>query len=69
MSEEKLSEFRAIIFSDAALQEKYRELTDREEFVRLIVELGQKYDCDFTGAEVENALRDGRRGWIERWIG
>ena len=69
MSEEKLSEFREIIFSDVSLQEKLRELTDREEFIRLIVELGNERGCEFTAAEVENSLRNGRRVWIERWLG
>ncbi len=69
MSVEKLSEFRGIIFSDVALREKLREITDRQEFVRLIVEMGRERGCAFTADEVDNALRDGRRAWIERWLG
>lgn len=69
MSEEKLSEFRGIVFFDESLQEKLRETDDRQEFIRLIVESGRERDCEFTAEEVENALRDGRRVWIERWLG
>ena len=69
MSEEKLSEFRAIVFSDVSLQEKLREITDRQEFICLIVESGRERGCRFTAEEVENALRQGQRVWIERWLG
>lgn len=69
MSEEKLSEFRGIVFFDESLQEKLRETDDRQEFIRLTVESGRERGCEFTAEEVENALRDGRRVWIERWLG
>lgn len=69
MHEEKLSEFRGIVFSDLSLQNKLLEIEDRQEFVRLIVESGRERGCEFTVEEVENALRDGRRVWIERWLG
>ncbi|HEX8265607.1 MAG TPA: Nif11-like leader peptide family natural product precursor [Pyrinomonadaceae bacterium] len=69
MSEEKLSQFRSVIFFDVSLQKKLREMTDREEFVRTIVELGNERGFDFTAGEVENALHAGRRVWIERWLG
>ncbi len=69
MSEEKLSQFRGVIFSDVSLQEKLREMADREEFVRTVVKLGSESGFDFTADEVENALRAGRRVWIERWLG
>lgn len=69
MPEEKLSEFRSLIFADAALQKKLREITDRQEFVRLIVEAGNGRGFEFTAEEVEEAMRANRRAWIERWIG
>ena len=69
MSEDRLSEFRRLIFSDTRLQEKLREIKDRQEFIHLVVESGRERNCDFTFDEVENALRDGRRVWIERWLG
>lgn len=69
MSEEKLSQFRSVIFFDISLQEKLREMADREEFIRTAVELGSERGFDFTADEVENALRAGRRVWIERWLG
>lgn len=69
MSEEKLSEFRGIIFHDVRLQEKLREIEDRQEFIRLVVEFGRERGFEFTTDEVENALREGRRVWIERWLG
>lgn len=69
MSVEKLSEFRSLIFADIALQEKLRGITDRQEFIRFVVESGRERGFEFTADEAENALRDGRRVWIERWLG
>ena len=69
MSEEKLTEFRGIVFSDIALQEKLRDETDRQEFIRLLIELGSERGCEFSAAEVEDSMRNGRRVWIERWLG
>ena len=69
MSEDKLSEFRGIIFSDVVLQDKLREIDDRQVFISRLIELGQTHDCEFTADEVENVLREGQRVWIERWLG
>lgn len=69
MSEEKLAEFRSIIFADNLLQEKLRGITDRQEFILAVVESGREHGCEFTADEVENELRNGRRAWFERWLG
>ena len=69
MSEEKLTEFRGIIFSDVGLREKLRKIEDRREFIELVIKYGRERECEFTAEEVENALRENRRVWIERWLG
>ena len=69
MSVEKLSEFRSLVFADCALQEELRAVTDRQEFIAFVVECGRTRGFEFTAGEAESALRDGRRAWIERWLG
>lgn len=61
MSAKKLSEFRYLVFADSSLQKELREITDRREFVDFMVERGRTRGFKFDAAEVEDALRDGRR--------
>lgn len=60
--------FREAVLVDAALQRQLRLTTDRESFIELLVALGNERGYRFTGPDVEDALRDARRTWIERWI-
>ncbi|MDB6112364.1 MAG: hypothetical protein JWR69_4114 [Pedosphaera sp.] len=68
MSRENFENFRRRVLADPALQERLRSVSDREAFRTLTVEIGTELGCDFTAEEVEAALRDGHRAWIERWI-
>lgn len=68
MSRENFENFRALVWKDAALQQKLRPVTNREAFQLLIVETGQERGFDFTREEVEAALQAGQRAWIERWV-
>jgi hypothetical protein len=65
---ESFEQFRQIVLHDPALQERLRETTDPRPFVDLVVRVGGERGCIFTPEEVEAALREGRRSWIERWI-
>ncbi len=69
MPEEKLSEFRALVFADDALQKSLREIETSEDFVRAVVEAGSERGFEFTAEEIEAAMRVNRRAWIERWLG
>ena len=62
-------EFREEVLKDLSLQVRLREIEDRQTFVRLAVRLGAEKGFCFSADDVESAMRDGRRVWIERWIG
>jgi predicted ribosomally synthesized peptide with nif11-like leader len=68
MSQEKFEQFRHVVLQDLTLQERLRESEDRETFVKLLVHVGSEHGYNFTPEDVENALRDSRRAWIERWL-
>jgi len=57
--------FRRMILSDETLQEQLRDLTERDQFVTRVVELGEIHNCSFSIAEVEEAMREGRRVWVQ----
>ncbi|EEF62894.1 Nif11-like leader peptide family natural product precursor [Pedosphaera parvula] len=68
MSRENFENFRRLVLADTALQERLRSVSDREAFRLLTVQIGKELGFDFTAEEVESALKDGQRAWIERWI-
>ncbi len=60
--------FRAGVLEDPALQDVLCEITDRALFVERVVQLGAERGERFSPGDVEEALRAGRRSWLERWI-
>lgn len=69
MSQEALTQFIQLVFSDALLQEQLREITDINDFIERVVRLGKEYDLEFTANDVDDALQAARRAWIEKGIG
>jgi hypothetical protein len=65
---ESFERFRQLVLGDATLQERLRETPDLKAFVALTLRLGQEHGYRFTAEEVENALRESRRAWLQRWI-
>lgn len=68
MAKENLEKFRQLVLEDLSLQEKLRDIKDREAFVALTVRLGEERGCVFYGEDVEDALDASRRAWLERWL-
>jgi Nif11 domain len=68
MSSEVLEQFRSRVLESPVLQEKLLPISNRESFCLRMVQLGAELGFNFTAEEVEAALRDGQRAWVERWI-
>ena len=67
-SPEALDNFCNLVFEDAALQERLRQVIDRELFIDLVVRVGEEHALTFNAKDVDEALRANRRAWIERWL-
>ena len=65
---ESLARFRVLVLQNRALQERLREIEDREEFIAQVVTLGQAQGYEFSAQDVTEGLRAGQRAWLERWI-
>jgi hypothetical protein len=63
-----LERFRQLVLEDASLLEKLRQVRNKRAFVALAQHLGRERGFIFAAADVEDALREARRTWIERWI-
>ena len=68
-SPEALDRFREVVLNDLALQEELRDVVDHKLFVSLVVRLGAERGCRMSPLDVDEALREGRRAWLERWVG
>ena len=60
--------FRAEVHRDAELQGALAAQRDRGTFVELVLRLAAGRGYTLTREDVETALRDGLRAWLERWI-
>ena len=67
-SPEALAGFRDLVLEDASLQERLREVMDRELFIDMVVRLGEQRGFYFSEWDVKEALRASRRAWLERWV-
>lgn len=65
---EKFEQFSQLVLSDLSLQEKLREVTDREEFIARVVQAGLERGFEFSGEDVVEAMQARNRAWLERWI-
>lgn len=68
MPDAEIIEFREIVLADRGLQDRLRQPSERAEFVETAVREALENGVPLTPEDVETALRNGRREWIERWI-
>lgn len=68
MTDTGFNGFRAVVLADLDVQRRLRDVNDPEEFVRVVVELAEQAGFEVTAQDVDGAMLDGRRTWIERWI-
>jgi hypothetical protein len=68
VSLDSLNQFRRAVLEDASLRESLRGTQDLETFLALVLRAGRERGYEFTRAEVEELLRQGRRAWLERWV-
>jgi hypothetical protein len=68
MSDTGIEKFRVVVLDDFELQSELRGVGDRAEFIRLVTGKANEKGFELTADDVEEAMRAGRRAWIERWI-
>ena len=61
--------FRERVLQDAALQNRLKDIADRDEFIALVEQLGRDDGFNFTRDDVLQAMQASRRAWIERMLG
>ena len=67
-SPEALGLFCDAVFADNRLQERLKQVNDKTLFIDLVVRVGEENGFNFNADDVDRALRENRRAWIERWL-
>jgi len=68
MASEDWERFRLHVLSDQVLQEQLRATRDWPEFVSRSQQLAAERGYRISTRDLERALQDGRRAWLERWL-
>ena len=63
-----IDRFRDVVLANEDLQRQLRETPDKETFLEVMMNLGRECGYNFSIADIESALGQARRTWIERWI-
>ncbi len=60
--------FRLAVLADRDLQQRLRSAPDWQTFVELALRLSAERGHGLTVVDLERALQDSRRLWLERWL-
>lgn len=63
-----IEKLREIVLGEADLQARLHEISDRDEFIERVLEIGKTFGLEIESEDVLEAMRESRRLWIERWI-
>ncbi len=65
---ENFERFRLLVLNDLPLQENLRDLDEKGEFIVRVVELGAENGFVFAAEDVEEAIKENYRVWVEKCI-
>ena len=65
---QNLERFGELVLADRELHAQLRATANEDEFIALAVRLGAERGYDFTAPTVQEAVREKRRAWLERWL-
>jgi hypothetical protein len=68
MMTENLKKLREIVLGDALLQARLQDISNADEFIGSVLEIGKSFGLELESEEVSEAMSESRRVWIERWI-
>lgn len=60
--------FREIVFADKSLQRELYEIEQPDRFAERIKELAVERSLTVGDDDIQEAMRQARKEWIERWI-
>ena len=68
MSLQDFEKFRQLVFADKTLQRELYEIEQPERFAARIKQLAAERSLNVADEDIQEATRQARKEWIERWI-
>ena len=68
MSKENLQQFCRLVLGDSELQNQLKDVVERDEFIKKVIELGARAGFEIAREDIERQMRENRKSWIEKWI-
>jgi predicted ribosomally synthesized peptide with nif11-like leader len=68
MSKENLQQFCRLVLGDSELQNQLKDVVERDEFIKKVIELGARAGFEIAREDIERQMRENRKLWIEKWI-
>ena len=68
MTRASFEQFRLLVLEDSALQERLRDTPNMQSFLDLTLRLGRERGYSFSDEDVEDAIKENRRAWHQRWV-
>jgi hypothetical protein len=66
--ESALEQLRQLVVTRPELHNELYAERDRERFVHRVVEVAAAHGLVLSTDEIDDAMRAGRRSWVERWL-
>jgi hypothetical protein len=63
-----MDQLRALVFAQPALQAQLQAAVDVQAFVAEAMQIAHAHDIGLSESAIHDALRQGHRSWLERWL-
>lgn len=63
-----LERFGELVLADRALHDQLRAAPDESAFIALAIRLAAERGCELSARELQAAIHQKRRAWLERWL-
>jgi len=64
----EFEQFREFVLREPLIQTRLKQTDDRRSFVQLVARVGRESGFEFNHKDVEDALQDARKAWLQRWV-
>lgn len=65
---QNLERFSELVLADSALHDRLRAAPNEATFIELAIRLAAERGCELTASELQTAINQKRRAWLERWL-
>ena len=68
MAQSDWERFKQLVFTDPALRDTLLATDGHDDFIALVLKLSREHGFSISADDVESAVNNGHRSWLERFI-